>query len=107
MPAGALSKCRGWRRLVHGVPRVRTAGEDSESDGGAVAVADGFQAPLFGLRVVGQVTTLPLKDEDTFWHRSNHSASQAITRAPGTSPLLTSAARFHGRARAQRGNLGR
>ena len=44
--------------------RARTAGEDGESEGGAVAVADGFEAPLFGVRVVGQVTTLPLEGED-------------------------------------------
>jgi len=44
--------------------RARTAGEDGDSDGGAVAVADGFEAPLFGVRVVGQVTTLPLEGED-------------------------------------------
>jgi len=39
--------------------RARTAGADGELDGGAVAVADGFEAPLVGERVVGQVTTLP------------------------------------------------
>ena len=44
--------------------RARTAGEDGESGGGAVAVADGFEAPLFGVRVVGQVTSLPLEGED-------------------------------------------
>ena len=44
--------------------RARTAGEDGESDGGAVAVADGFEAPLFGAPVFGQVTTLPLQGED-------------------------------------------
>ena len=44
--------------------RARTAGEDGGSDGGGVAVADGFEAPLFGARVVGQVTTLPLEGED-------------------------------------------
>ena len=43
--------------------RARTAGEDGGSDE-AVAVADGFEAPLFGVRVVGQVTTLPLEGED-------------------------------------------
>ena len=53
--------------------RARTAGEGGESDGGAVAVADGFEAPLFGLRVVGQVTALPLEGEDGplgLWQRS-------------------------------------
>ena len=29
-----------------------------------MAVADGFEAPLFGSRVFGQVTTLPLEGED-------------------------------------------
>ena len=56
-----------------GRKRARTAGEDGESDGGAVAVADGFEAPLFGLRVVGQVTALPLEGEDGplgLWQRS-------------------------------------
>ena len=27
-------------------------------------VADGFEAPIFGARVVGQVSTLPLEGED-------------------------------------------
>ena len=40
------------------------AGEDGGSENEAVAVADGFEAPLFGARVVGQVTTLPLEGED-------------------------------------------
>jgi len=44
--------------------RARTAGEDGGSENEAVAVADGFEAPLFGARVVGQVTTLPLEGED-------------------------------------------
>ena len=44
--------------------RARTAGEDGGSENEGVAVADGFEAPLFGARVVGQVTTLPLEGED-------------------------------------------
>ena len=44
--------------------RARTAGEDGDSGDGAVPVADGFEAPLFGVRVFGQVTTLPLEGED-------------------------------------------
>ena len=44
--------------------RARTAGEDGESENRAVAVANGFEAPLFGARVVGQVSTLPLEGED-------------------------------------------
>merc|ERR1711938_282206 len=43
--------------------RARTAGE-SEEEGEAVPVADGFEAPIFGARVVGQVTTLALEGED-------------------------------------------
>ena len=39
--------------------RARTAG-DSEDDETAVPVADGFEAPIFGVRIVGQVTTLAL-----------------------------------------------
>ena len=40
--------------------RARTAG-DGEEEGEAVPVADGFEAPIFGARVVGQVTTLALE----------------------------------------------
>ena len=43
--------------------RARTAG-DGEDDEKAVPVADGFEAPIFGARVVGQVTTLTLEGED-------------------------------------------
>ena len=43
--------------------RARTAGE-GEEEGEAVPVADGFEAPIFGARVVGQVTTLALEGED-------------------------------------------
>ena len=40
--------------------RARTAGE-GEIYG---EIADGFEAPIFGARVVGQVTTLALEGED-------------------------------------------
>ena len=43
--------------------RSRTAGE-GEEEGEAVPVAGGFEAPIFGARVVGQVTTLALEGED-------------------------------------------
>ena len=43
--------------------RARTAGE-GEEEGEAVPVAGGFEAPIFGARVVGQVTTLALEGED-------------------------------------------
>ena len=43
--------------------RARTAGE-GEEEAEAVPVADGFEAPIFGARVVGQVTTLALEGED-------------------------------------------
>ena len=36
--------------MASGQKRARTAGEDGDSDGRAVAVADGFEAPLFGVR---------------------------------------------------------
>ena len=42
--------------------RARTGGGD-EGDL-AVPVADGFEAPIFGARIVGQVTTLTLEGED-------------------------------------------
>ena len=40
--------------------RARTGGEEGEP----VAVAAGFEAPIFGARAVGQVTTLALEGED-------------------------------------------
>ncbi|EOD40581.1 hypothetical protein EMIHUDRAFT_222699 [Emiliania huxleyi CCMP1516] len=43
--------------------RARTASE-GEEEGEAVPVAGGFEAPIFGARVVGQVTTLALEGED-------------------------------------------
>ena len=43
--------------------RARTVG-DGEEEGEAVPVADGFEAPIFGARTVGQVTTLELEGED-------------------------------------------
>ena len=43
--------------------RART-GEDAEEGEEPVPVADGFEAPIFGARVVGQVTTLTLEGED-------------------------------------------
>ena len=42
--------------------RARTGG--GEEDEEPVPVADGFEAPIFGARVVGQVTTLALEGED-------------------------------------------
>ena len=44
--------------------RARTGGGGEEKDEEPVPVADGFEAPIFGARVVGQVTTLPLEGED-------------------------------------------
>ena len=44
--------------------RARTGGGGEEEDDEPVPVADGFEAPIFGARVVGQVTTLALKGED-------------------------------------------
>ena len=42
--------------------RARTGGgEDGDEP---VPVAAGFEAPIFGMRIVGQVTTLPLEGED-------------------------------------------
>ena len=51
---------------IAGLPRkrARTAG-DGEEEGEAVPVADGFEAPIFGARVVGQVTTLALEGRGT------------------------------------------
>ncbi|EOD25289.1 hypothetical protein EMIHUDRAFT_237929 [Emiliania huxleyi CCMP1516] len=43
--------------------RALAAGE-GEEEGEAVPVAGGFEAPIFGARVVGQVTTLALEGED-------------------------------------------
>ena len=43
--------------------RART-GEDAEEGEEPVPVAGGFEAPIFGARVVGQVTTLTLEGED-------------------------------------------
>ena len=42
--------------------RARTGG--GEEDEEPVPVAGGFEAPIFGARVVGQVTTLALEGED-------------------------------------------
>ena len=49
--------------MVASRKRARTAGE-GEKEGEAVPVAGGFEAPIFGARVVGQVTTLALEGED-------------------------------------------
>ena len=54
-----------------------------EEEGEPVAVAAGFEAPIFGARAVGQVTTLVLEGEDRPL-ASSCMASQAITRAAGT-----------------------
>mmetsp|Transcript_5680 Transcript_5680/g.18320 ORF Transcript_5680/g.18320 Transcript_5680/m.18320 type:complete len:120 (-) Transcript_5680:245-604(-) len=43
--------------------RARTGG-GGEADEEPVPVADGFEAPIFGARVVGQVSTLALEGED-------------------------------------------
>ena len=43
--------------------RART-GEDAEEGEEPVPVAGGFEAPIFGQRAPGQVTTLPLEGED-------------------------------------------
>ena len=42
--------------------RARTGGGGGEEV--PVPIADGFEEPLFGARVVGQVTTLTLEGED-------------------------------------------
>ena len=45
--------------------RARTESDGGGEEGGEpVAVAAGFEAPIFGARVVGQVTTLALEGED-------------------------------------------
>ena len=44
--------------------RARTGGAGGEADEEPVPVADGFEAPILGARVVGQVTTLALEGED-------------------------------------------
>ncbi|EOD23182.1 hypothetical protein EMIHUDRAFT_349742, partial [Emiliania huxleyi CCMP1516] len=44
--------------------RARTGGGGEEEDEEPVPVADGFEAPIFGARVVGQVTTPTLEGED-------------------------------------------
>ena len=44
--------------------RARTACGGGEEDAEPVPVADGFEAPIFGARVLGQVATLPLEGED-------------------------------------------
>ena len=66
--------------------RARTAGEDGDSNGGAEAVADGFEAPLFGARVVGQVTTLlplegdgPTAASDMYGVVSDHADAWYVT----------------------------
>ena len=43
--------------------RARTGG-GGEEDEEPVPVADGFEAPIFGVRIVGQVSTLTLEGED-------------------------------------------
>jgi len=45
--------------------RARTESDGpGEEEGEPVAVAAGFEAPIFGARTVGQVTTLALEGED-------------------------------------------
>ena len=44
--------------------RARTGGGDGEEVEAPAPVADGFEAPIFGARVFGQVTTLTLEGED-------------------------------------------
>ena len=44
-------------------PRSEGAGKRDE-EGEPVAIAAGFEAPIFGARTVGQVTTLALEGED-------------------------------------------
>ena len=72
--------------------RARTAG-DGEEEGEAVPVAGGFEAPIFGARVVGQVTTLALEGEDGPLASLGLLvvASRAITQAPWYSLLHVSA----------------
>ena len=43
---------------------ARTGGGGEDGDEEPVPVADGFEAPIFGARVLGQVTTLTLEGED-------------------------------------------
>ncbi|EOD38811.1 hypothetical protein EMIHUDRAFT_224247 [Emiliania huxleyi CCMP1516] len=54
--------CRAWRRGWKQTLRARTGG--GEVDEEPVPVADGFDARIFGARVVGQVSTLTLEGED-------------------------------------------
>ncbi|EOD32441.1 hypothetical protein EMIHUDRAFT_253355, partial [Emiliania huxleyi CCMP1516] len=49
-------------RLLHAVSAMTGHGRHAE-EGEAVPVAGGFEAPIFGARVVGQVTTLALEGE--------------------------------------------
>jgi len=83
--------------------RTESDGKGGE-EGEPVAVAAGFEAPIFGARAVGQVTTLVLEGEDRPL-ASSCMASQAITRAAGTIRLGLGAARLVGWARAHRCNL--
>ena len=55
-----------------------------------MTVPDGFEPPLFGARVVGQVTTLPLEGEDgppaasdVYGVVSDHLAGARYTLGPG------------------------
>ena len=61
--------------------RARAAGEDGESDGGAVAVAAGFEAPLFGARVVGHEAVTRLKQLPTEFARLKPRAKALGVRA--------------------------
>ena len=50
--------------MASGASKRARTGAGGEEDEEPVPVADGFEAPIFGARVVGQVTTLALEGED-------------------------------------------
>ena len=82
--------------------RARTGG-GGEADEEPVPVADGFEAPIFGARIVGQASTLALEGEDGPLSRSGwrheRSRGRLVRRDEGLA-----AARLGGRARAPRGS---
>ena len=54
-------------------------------------VADGFETPIFGMRVVGQVTTLTLEGEDGPLSLQYNNTSQRTTALPLTQLPRTTA----------------
>ena len=62
--------------------RART-GSDGKEEGEPVAVAAGFEAPIFGARTVGQVTTLVLEGKDGPLASLNLRGRRSIATPPG------------------------